>query len=279
MLFYFKNNMKNRTFLMLFFLLIACSSVTPKKEQKPPIEPNINLIKSDKNNYTITLNMSAVNDSKSPEHLFLRDMQEIEIKVFENSKFIDSTRITKFEISSITAIDGKVSSTLFFRQPFNFINRKIKDLSFLFYFKTSKEIYEIRKLAAEIDKNENKPSEEPLELVPSVAMENDSTAVFSLTATRLAKVINEYIPTSEEFRVEVLSGKGNLVWSSNFGMNYLQVILQVKPEKIGETHKYTLEWNGQTNKGMPATPGNYTANLIIPARPNHYSSTIQFHWK
>jgi flagellar hook assembly protein FlgD len=62
-------------------------------------------------------------------------------------------------------------------------------------------------------------------------------------------------------------------------MNYLQVILQVRPEKIGDTYKYSLEWNGQTNKGVPATPGNYTANLIIPARPNQYSSTIQFHWK
>jgi len=279
MLLYFKNNMKNSTLLLLFLLVIACSSVDRKNEQKLPIEPNINLIKSDKNNYTITLNMTAANDSKSPEHLFLRDMQEIEIKVFENSKFIDSARITKFEISSMTANDGKVSSTLFFRQPFNFINRKIKDLSFVFYFKTSNEVYEINKQSNEIEKIQDNASEEPLELVPSVAMQNDSTAVFSLTATRLANVINEYIPTSEEFRVEILSGKGNLVWSSNFGMNYLQVILQVKPEKIGETHKYSLEWNGQTNKGVPAPPGNYTANLIIPARPKHYSSTIQFHWK
>jgi len=211
MLLYFKNNMKNSTLLLLFLLVIACSSVDRKNEQKLPIEPNINLIKSDKNNYTITLNMTAANDSKSPEHLFLRDMQEIEIKVFENSKFIDSARITKFEISSMTANDGKVSSTLFFRQPFNFINRKIKDLSFVFYFKTSNEVYEINKQSNEIEKIQDNASEEPLELVPSVAMQNDSTAVFSLTATRLANVINEYIPTSEEFRVEILSGKGNLV--------------------------------------------------------------------
>jgi len=279
MLFYFKNNMKNRTFLMLFFLLIACSSVDTNKNKSLPVEPNINLIKADENNCILAFNMLATSDSKSAEHLFLRDIKEVYIKVFEGTEIIDSAIITRLEISGIASTEGKTSSTLFFRQPFNFTNRKIEDMLFVFEVKTSNEVYEIRKLATEIDKIQNKPSEQPLELIPSVAMQNDSTALFTVTATRLANVINEYIPTSEEFRVEILSGKGNLIWSSNFGMNYLQVILQVRPEKIGDTYKYSLEWNGQTNKGVPATPGNYTANLIIPARPNQYSSTIQFHWK
>lgn len=264
---------------MLFFLLIACSSVNTKKEQIIPIEPSINMIKADENNCILAFNMSATNDSKSAEHLFLRDIKEVNIKVFEGTELIDSAIITRLEISGIASTEGKTSSTLFFRQPFNFTSRKIEDLFFIFEIKTSKEVYEIRKMAAEIDKIQNKTSEAPLELIPSVSMQSDSTAVFSITATRLTNVVNEYIPSSEEFRVEILTAKGNLVWSSNFGMNYLQVILPVKPEKIGDTYKYSLEWNGQTNKGVPATPGNYTANLIIPARPNQYSSTIQFHWK
>jgi hypothetical protein len=207
MLFYFKNNMKNRTFLMLFFLLIACSSVDTNKNKSLPVEPNINLIKADENNCILAFNMLATSDSKSAEHLFLRDIKEVYIKVFEGTEIIDSAIITRLEISGIASTEGKTSSTLFFQQPFNFTNRKIEDMLFVFEVKTSNEVYEIRKLATEIDKIQNKPSEQPLELIPSVAMQNDSTALFTVTATRLANVINEYIPTSEEFRVEFCLAK------------------------------------------------------------------------
>ena len=129
-----------------------------------------------------------------------------------------------------------------------------------------------------VDTKKNQ-SEEAMELVPSISLMDDGGAEFSLIATRFADVPNEYLPNSEDFRVEIFSAKGNLIWNSNFGMNYLQVIMNVKPEKVGENYKYSIEWNGQTNSGSRAAAGNYTANLTIPAKPKHYTSTIQFQWK
>lgn len=118
-------------------------------------------------------------------------------------------------------------------------------------------------------------------IVPKPFIKNitDSSVVFGVEATRQADVEGEYLPSSEEFRIEIISQKGRLEWSSNYNKNFMQVISEVKPLKAGETHAYSIEWNGERNGGGKLAPGLYTIRAIIPARPKAYVTIFKFEWK
>lgn len=115
--------------------------------------------------------------------------------------------------------------------------------------------------------SDNKPA---LLLEPQFEMLNDSIAKFSVLATRNKIVENEYLPTSEALNVKVYGKKGNVIWSSDYNMNFLMAIQEVLPTDIGETHKYEVFWNLKNNAGSLVRSGEYKAVLNIPAVPEHY---------
>jgi hypothetical protein len=138
-----------------------------------------------------------------------------------------------------------------------------------------------------IDKNSaNKTGQEDIEskqedllLMPAVESQSDSSITFILNAQRIKFVVDEYLPNSEDFRVEIYSQKGKLVWSSNYEKNYLMVIGTVLPKQAGEIYTYKISWKGMDNNNKPAEPGNYYAQLTIPCLPNPYISKIFFKWR
>ena len=116
-------------------------------------------------------------------------------------------------------------------------------------------------------------------LLPFAEENEDGTVTFYMESRRNWKPANEYIPDSEHFRVQIFTKKGNLVWSSSEGKNFMQVIGYVKPEIAGEMHVYKQVWDGKDNSDIPVPKGEYKVVMTIPAKPIEYSTTMDYYWK
>lgn len=116
-------------------------------------------------------------------------------------------------------------------------------------------------------------------VTPFIDAATDSSVTFALLAQRNRGTGEDYHPTSERLRVEIFDEHGNLRFASNAGMNYLQEIGSIEPQRRGELKRYTFEWPGTDNDGNPLPPGRYTAVLSIVAKPYPYTARIAFEWK
>jgi len=121
------------------------------------------------------------------------------------------------------------------------------------------------------------PVDEALTVSPFVQHAEDGAVVFGATCTRNKLVAGEYLPSSEDLRVIVRSGF-KVLWNSDLGMAFLTVITPVRPELVSQQSTYTLEWNGMDNSGLPIPSGEYTADILIPAKPEPYRTQITFTW-
>lgn len=99
---------------------------------------------------------------------------------------------------------------------------------------------------------------------------------FVLQAERLNVLKEEYMPSSEDFRVIVFNDNSDLIFNSDFEQNYLMVIKNVEPSVIGDTKIFEMSWNKKNNYGKIVPKGKYKANLMIPALPYSYSIIIDF---
>ncbi|MFP4369412.1 MAG: BsuPI-related putative proteinase inhibitor [Candidatus Kapaibacterium sp.] len=106
---------------------------------------------------------------------------------------------------------------------------------------------------------------------------NDEGMMIGADAFRVKIVEGEYQPDSESFRIEVMSQKGAIVYSSSYDKNFLQVIGDVEPLSPGEWHSYALPWDSTNNDGKKLSPGVYTIKITIPAFPGSYSETLRFY--
>lgn len=114
---------------------------------------------------------------------------------------------------------------------------------------------------------------EPMSLYPVILNQQNNKIDVGIFAIR-NQIIEEFIPSSEELRLEVLNFKGKKIYSSQTGINFLQIILPVYPENIGNYYLYKQEWNFKTNDEENLPSGRYTLNLMIPALPNPYQVNL-----
>lgn len=119
---------------------------------------------------------------------------------------------------------------------------------------------------------------EPLDLLPFVTPMADSSVEIGAIAKRIFVPQGEYLPTSESFRVLISDGKGSVVWRSDAGMAFLSVVTNVEPQSANAIHRYVMPWNGRDLGGQELPPGEYHADVIVPARPKSYTASINFTW-
>ncbi len=124
--------------------------------------------------------------------------------------------------------------------------------------------------------NSSNDTKEPMTLKPSIKEQTSDYITFSLKATRNKVIDGEYLPSSEDLRIMVYDSRGALVWNSSRDMNFLMVIGEVQPTKVGATHEYIGHWNKKDHSGKSLPPGIFTAKLIIPSMPNNYSIDLAF---
>jgi len=119
---------------------------------------------------------------------------------------------------------------------------------------------------------------EPLDMVAFIRPMADSTIEVGAIAKRVFVPQGEYLPTSESFRVLISDGKGSVVWRSDAGMAFLSVVASVEPQAANAIHRYVMPWNGRDLAGLEIPPGEYHADILVPARPNPYTTSINFTW-
>jgi hypothetical protein len=154
----------------------------------------------------------------------------------------------------------------------------LEDMKFRYKLFANNKFYDITKTFDNIysEAEEDMPA---LTLEPFIENQTFNSAVFGIIAKRNKNIENEYIPTSETLIVEILNHKGHILWSSSYGQNFLQVVNPVLPSAKGETHKYVVEWNGNTSNQIPLIAGEYTLRMTIPAKPTPYSTSMRLNWK
>lgn len=129
-------------------------------------------------------------------------------------------------------------------------------------------------IACSSSKNEN--LNENMDLNCSIENLDNGNIKFILKAKRIKLVKNEYLPSSENFVIEIYDNNGNQVWSSSYNKNFFMVITDVQPKNVGDSHTYTMEWNLKINDNKNINKGNYKVNFIIPAKPKSYICSQNF---
>ncbi|MDQ1266095.1 MAG: hypothetical protein QG635_1247 [Bacteroidota bacterium] len=116
----------------------------------------------------------------------------------------------------------------------------------------------------------------PLILLPYIESKKADSINFSMYAIRHHEPDDEYLPSSEDFRLTIRSPKGKLIWVSNYGSDFLTVVGTIKPQNTGGYEKYSCLWNFRNNSGDISPQGLYNAELTIPAKPNNYFTQFEF---
>ena len=108
-------------------------------------------------------------------------------------------------------------------------------------------------------------------LEPYVEIINDTTIVFGAIATRKYNMGNEILPSSEDFRVEVMdTNRRTLLWSSYHNREFLAGVQKVQPQKIGEKKEYKMIWNRRNSKGLLIPNDLVWVRIMIPAMPENF---------
>ncbi len=106
---------------------------------------------------------------------------------------------------------------------------------------------------------------------PFADIVNDTTIIFGAKATRNYNLGNEMLPSSEDFRVEVMEkDKITLIWSSYQNNEFLAAVQKVEPQNIGDSKTYSLTWNRRNLKGMRIPNDEVWVRIMIPSMPDFY---------
>lgn len=103
---------------------------------------------------------------------------------------------------------------------------------------------------------------------------------FILHVERLAPAPDgEYLPSGEQFRIELESSVGETLWSSSHGMAFIQSIGEVEPTQVGQTVEYRAIFDGRSDMTKSKlAPGRYRIVATIPAKPQSYILREEFTW-
>ncbi|OGU10376.1 MAG: hypothetical protein A2X61_11330 [Ignavibacteria bacterium GWB2_35_12] len=258
--------------------IYGCSTTKIIDKNPPPYRSDVSLLVNS-GNAVFNFSMKAIQNDGQDKFDFINAITTVKLEiltpedtVFHNLEFtqLDIKGTTEKEKQTSLTVSGSVSWML----PLKF---NLEDMKFRFKIFANNKFYDITKTYDDIytEAEEDMPA---LTLEPFIENQTYNSAVFGVIAKRNKTVENEYIPTSETFRVDILNQKEHVVWSSSYGQNFLQVLNPVLPASKGETHKYTMEWNGKTSNQIPLTAGEYTLRMTIPAKPTPYTTSMRFNW-
>ena len=115
----------------------------------------------------------------------------------------------------------------------------------------------------------------PMELTPFTTAVNDTLIEVGVIARRVFVPAGEYLPSSENVRIIISDENGTVVYRSDFGQSFLQLVTTVEPQNVGQMQRYVVPWNGTNLQKERVADGMYKAEVIIPARPDPYPATLK----
>ncbi len=261
--------MKN-IFLLSFciFICFSCSSSKYILNESPDYLKDKIILSQQNDSIYFNINLFTIDKYENLCYNFFKQIDSINIKI-KSEQFNKDVKIYKNDINIIgipSNIEGN-TIVLPINLKYELTEKNINNVSIILdiyyglnYIRTQKEIR----------LNDNP---EILSLFPVILNENDKSIEFAVLAVR-NKIKEEFIPSSEELRLEVLNFKGRQIYSSQTGINFLQIILPVFPENIGNYYLYKQTWDFKTDENNLVVPGKYTINLMIPALPTPYKVNL-----
>lgn len=263
--------MKRIILFGLFILFFSCSTRQATKIDKVKVnfKPEINLLVDSNNlifNYTLILN-SDFKEEKQRLNLikFLRV-----VLLDENNHIIDSSSIYSL-IKAGIGIDGynliyfgKVVINNFKRKDFENINCKVLLVG------ANWDLTVTQKLNTLLY-SESEPALVVYPLIENIDEKSIDLGVFAIRK----RIVEEYIPNSETFRIEVLNSKNKPVYNSQEGKAFMQVIMPVEPLELGDFYIYRYSWDYRNSNGNRLPTGEYVIKMMIPANPKPYITEIK----
>ena len=262
-----------------FLFLYGCGTTQIIDKNPPPYIPEVS-ISFNNNNALFNFSLQANKNDIKDKFDFINSITIVKIDVIsKEDSVIHTLDFSQLDLKGTTNKETQTSLTI--SGVTNWIlpaKINLKDYIYRFKIFANNKFYNMTKTYSQLH-TEVEEELSALSLEPYIAEQTYNSAIFGVVAKRNRIVENEYIPTSETLRVDILNQKGAVVWSSGMGQNFLQVINPVLPKSTGESHKYTVEWDGFASNRIPLNPGDYIVRMTIPAKPNPYTASIELKWK
>ncbi|MFH1050764.1 MAG: hypothetical protein V1779_07520 [bacterium] len=263
--------MKKILIIGMVFLCFACSTTQKINidKIKTNFKPEINLL-VDSNVLIFNFTLIIKTDSTDDEYP-LDIIKSLKVDILDDNKqVIDSSSINSLKISGkpIKGYNIIYSGKVVFN---NFKRKDFEKLSCKYTVKGDGWDITVTQKFNEMIYAETEPA---LVIYPIIDNMDKISVDLGIFAVR-KRIIEEYIPTSEDVRVEVLNSKNKPAYNSQTGKNYMQVINPVYPESLGDSYVYRYSWDYRNNHGQRVPSGDYTIRLIIPAKPKPYITEIK----
>lgn len=260
--------------IILWILIIFCFSCSTKQtiridKIEVNFKPEIDLIVDSNNlifNFTFVINQIS---KEEKQKLDLINFLKVEL-LDDNNKVIDSTSINSLiragnQIKGYNLIYfGKVVINNFIRRDFDKITCKVtlagNNWDLIYTQKLNEVVYQ-----------ETEPA---LVLYPIIKKMDENSIDLGVFAVR-KRVLDEYIPNSETIRIEVLNSKNKPVYSSQEGKAFMQLIMPVEPQTLGDYFLYEYTWDYSNNDGIRLPSGEYIIKIKIPAHPKPYITELK----
>ncbi len=262
-----------KIYLFIASLLFITACANPKNTaviKIPPFKPEV-IIYQCGDSLNIALSISELNNKKDGKRNFLESIKNSEINFYFGKRPVKHLALKDFLIKKTINDSNELMLYGGFAR-FNWPNPKTRthDMTVEIKIFTKKSIYAIKTNYTKILSDYIVQCNGALDLLPFEIKSSDTSYVLGMAAVRRDMNEDEYVPSSEDFRAEIFTYKGTLLWSSNFNMNYMQLISEVKPIKIGEAYLFTTIWNGRKNNKKKVRSGDYKIKLLLPVQPHPY---------
>lgn len=264
-------------YILLMTVLLSCSNVEKiGKVEIPPFKPDVKIYECN-DEYYIHVLYTATNTSKKGKMEFIKSIKKIKVSFLLGKRIIKEFIPNGYFVDELLEDSTRVAG-FFAAKSFKWNNPKMRthELNVTITVYTDDDIFAITRKYSKLYDKMSVVCNGSMYLIPMEIKTGATKYVLGMAAIRQKTVEDEYLPSSEDFRAEILSYKGKLLWSSNYNMNYMTMIQKVQPTKIDSIHIYTLVWDGRKNDKKKMYTDDYTLRLTIPAKPNPYLIVKEF---
>ena len=245
------------------------------------LHPTFDVFPNGDGTYSFIFSAGASGTSDAPTMRLLRGIVEVSFTVHDGSgAMIDSLGTTDIPTSGIAGADGAASLTATGRVAWRPRSALTPPMQVV-----------MRASGAEgvIVRIAELPMTSRGEIAPSSAERLALTLTSEERAGRLDFVLevervgpgapDEYMPSGEQFRIEIFGDAGERVWSSSAGQMFTQALGPVLPARVGERVSYRASFDGRNDVTHESlAPGRYSIVATIPAKPSPYVLREELTW-
>ena len=262
-----------KSVILLLALFLSCSNVNKERMDKyklPPYKPNV-VVTNHHDSTIVTINYISISKNRNAKSEFISSINGFEVKIRLGDKLVRS--MTMKPVRIVKPFNDNLMTYAVFSSGIFIIentNIRIDQLAIEIIIGTNNSYYSYKKYISDLSEDFNTDHASIMTMYPVIERIDTSQIAIGCFCKRTDFMKDEYLPSSEDFRAELRSRKGVLIWSSNYNMNYTMQIGKVQPENVDDVNLYLINWDYIGNNGKKIVTGDYGLKLIIPAKPTPY---------